>query len=53
MGVLRSFGGVEPAVHEDADVETIREVEESPWAYTGDRYVRLAREHVKSSEPLE
>jgi hypothetical protein len=29
-GMLRSFDGVEPAVHEDADVETVREVEESP-----------------------
>ena len=34
-------------------VEKVGEAEESPWAYAGDRYVRLAQEHAENPEPLE
>ena len=33
--------------------EVRREVEDSPWAYAGDRYVELSREHMESSEILD
>jgi len=29
--------------------EVVKEVEDSPWAYAGDRYVQLSREHAESS----
>ena len=33
--------------------EKVKAVEESPWAYAGDRYVQLSREHMENSAVLE
>lgn len=32
--------------------EVVKEVEDSPWAYAGDRYVQLSREHADSGEVI-
>jgi carbonic anhydrase/acetyltransferase-like protein (isoleucine patch superfamily) len=32
--------------------EVVKEVEDSPWTYAGDRYVHLAREHAEQSEVI-
>jgi len=56
--------GANSLVTEDSTIETstlyagvpaekVKAVEESPWAYAGDRYVELAREHAERSEPIE
>ncbi len=53
-GLVPEDTEIEPStLYAGVPVERVREVEESPWAYAGDRYVRLAREHAESSEPLE
>jgi carbonic anhydrase/acetyltransferase-like protein (isoleucine patch superfamily) len=39
------------AVGSPAEVK--KEVEESPWAYAGDTYVQLAKEHRETSERLD
>jgi carbonic anhydrase/acetyltransferase-like protein (isoleucine patch superfamily) len=45
---------VEPdTLYAGAPAEKIKEVEESPWAYAGDRYVQLSREHMENSEILD
>jgi len=55
----RAMVGANSLVTEDTDiepntlyagtpVEKIKEVEDSPWAYAGDRYVELSREHMES-----
>ena len=60
----RAMVGANSLVTEDTEVEPetlyagtpaekIREVEDSPWAYAGDRYVQLSREHMERSEPVE
>lgn len=33
--------------------EVKKEVEDSPWAYAGDRYVELAKEHAETSHRLD
>jgi len=56
--------GANSLVTEDSEIEAstlyagvpaekIKEVEESPWAYAGDRYVQLSREHMENSEILD
>lgn len=56
--------GANSLVTEDTDIEPntlyagtpaekIKEVEDSPWAYAGERYVQLSREHMESSEILD
>jgi len=53
-GLVPEDTDVEPStLYAGVPVETVGEIEESPWAYAGDRYVRLAREHAENSEPLE
>ena len=60
----RAMVGANSLVAEDTDVEPntlyagtpaekVKEVEESPWAYAGDRYVQLSREHMEDSEPVD
>jgi carbonic anhydrase/acetyltransferase-like protein (isoleucine patch superfamily) len=60
----RAMVGANSLVTEDTDIEPntlyagtpaekIKEVEDSPWAYAGDRYVELSREHMESSEILD
>jgi carbonic anhydrase/acetyltransferase-like protein (isoleucine patch superfamily) len=55
----RAMVGANSLVTEDTDIEPntlyagtpaekIKEVEDSPWAYAGDRYVELSREHMES-----
>jgi carbonic anhydrase/acetyltransferase-like protein (isoleucine patch superfamily) len=55
----RAMVGANSLVTEDTDIESntlyagtpaekIKEVEDSPWAYAGDRYVELSREHMES-----
>ena len=45
---------VEPStLYAGVPAEKVKTVEESPWAYAGDRYVQLAREHAERSERLE
>ena len=59
----RAMVGANSLVAEDTDVEPntlyagtpaekVKEVEDSPWAYAGDRYVQLSREHMEGSEPV-
>ncbi|WP_255149703.1 gamma carbonic anhydrase family protein [Halorarius halobius] len=60
----RAMVGANALVTEDTDVpantlfagtpaELKKEVEESPWAYAGDRYAQLADEHRETSERLD
>jgi carbonic anhydrase/acetyltransferase-like protein (isoleucine patch superfamily) len=45
---------IEPStLYAGVPAEKIKEVEESPWAYAGDRYVQLSREHMENSAVLE
>ena len=45
---------IEPkTLYAGTPAEKIKDFEESPWAYTGDTYVQLAREHEESSEALD
>jgi carbonic anhydrase/acetyltransferase-like protein (isoleucine patch superfamily) len=45
---------IEPStLYAGVPAEKIKEVEASPWAYAGDRYVQLSREHMESSERLD
>jgi carbonic anhydrase/acetyltransferase-like protein (isoleucine patch superfamily) len=45
---------VEPnTLYAGTPAEKVKEVEDSPWAYAGDRYVQLSREHMERSEPVE
>ncbi|MFB6164278.1 MAG: gamma carbonic anhydrase family protein [Haloarculaceae archaeon] len=32
--------------------EVVKEIDESPWIYAGDRYVQLSREHAETDEVL-
>ncbi|MFQ3319382.1 MAG: carbonic anhydrase/acetyltransferase-like protein (isoleucine patch superfamily) [Natronomonas sp.] len=44
---------IEPnTLYAGTPAEKIKEVEDSPWAYAGQRYVELSREHMESSEIL-
>ena len=58
-----SLVGANSLVTEDTDVpesvlvagtpaELVKEVEDSPWQYAGDRYVQLAEEHAETSEVI-
>lgn len=60
----RAMVGANSLVTEDTEIEPntlyagtpaekIKEVENSPWAYAGDRYVQLSREHMETSEVLD
>ena len=60
----RAMVGANSLVTEDTEVEPktlyagtpaekVKEVEDSPWAYAGDRYVQLSREHMEGSEPVD
>jgi carbonic anhydrase/acetyltransferase-like protein (isoleucine patch superfamily) len=33
--------------------EKIKEVEDSPWAYAGERYAELSKEHIENSDIIE
>jgi carbonic anhydrase/acetyltransferase-like protein (isoleucine patch superfamily) len=45
---------VEPStLYAGVPAEKVKSVEDSPWAYAGDRYVQLAREHAEDSERIE
>ena len=45
---------IEPStLYAGVPAEKIKKVEASPWAYAGDRYVQLSREHMESSERLD
>ncbi len=60
----RAMVGANSLVTEDTEIEAktlyagtpaekIKEVENSPWAYAGDRYVELSREHMEHSESID
>lgn len=45
---------IEPStLYAGVPAEKVKDVEDSPWAYAGDRYVQLSREHMESSEVVE
>lgn len=45
---------IEPeTLYAGTPAEKLKDVEESPWAYAGDRYVELSREHIESSDILD
>ncbi len=45
---------IEPStLYAGVPAEKVKTVEASPWAYAGDRYVELAREHAENSERLD
>lgn len=60
----KAMVGANSLVTEDSEIEPntlyagnpaekIKEVEESPWAYAGDRYAELSKEHIENSEIIE
>ena len=60
----RAMIGANSLVTEDTEIEPktlyagtpaekVKKVEDSPWAYAGDRYVQLSREHMEGSEPVD
>jgi carbonic anhydrase/acetyltransferase-like protein (isoleucine patch superfamily) len=60
----RAMVGANSLVTEDTEIESntlyagtpakkIKDVENSPWAKAGDRYVELSREHMERSERLD
>ncbi|CCQ37299.1 MULTISPECIES: gamma carbonic anhydrase family protein [Halobacteriales] len=60
----RAMVGANSVVTEDTEIEAdtlyagvpvefIKEVEDSPWASAGDRYVELSRRHAEGSERIE
>jgi carbonic anhydrase/acetyltransferase-like protein (isoleucine patch superfamily) len=60
----RAIVGANSLVTENTDVEPetlyagvpaakLKDVDDSPWAYSGDHYVELSREYIENSEILE
>ncbi|PSP49884.1 gamma carbonic anhydrase family protein [Halobacteriales archaeon QH_7_69_31] len=52
--LVREDTTIEPStLYAGVPAEKVKAVEDSPWAYAGDRYVQLACEHAERSERIE